>query len=1066
MSIAFSHNDDAREIVHATIEHLDHVLPGQAPIHDFVHHNTLHGFQHLPFRQALAEFSGLTGIACYLPAAEFRAFYSQGRIDDSDIDAALQQWYGQNDRQANRPTGACGITEAQLHWAALLYDLSPLKPAELRWQLQEGELRPSANRQLWQAVLDALALQMPDWHAEQWLAEGNESVASRRRATAGQVRADLLSRAQNELDTLLDQVGAGLSLRGLLQQLTGIDILEQVRPQLIRWCGSLLDEGMAAWHLPQRCELGLYRAWRQVALLDPGPLFEDLTGWQPMLAELPDDPVDAIVQQLQALAIPGERWPDYLQRLALEIPGWSGLFNWRQTHPNYRAEEGRAAQLADYLALRLILDRAYGDALCRRHWHCPLQLDKLRAHLQKHAAEASVRLALFGAELPEYLAQAGQELLAAGNPSAADWQSLAEGVWLWRCNPLAPQANEGRGVSVFDQGWRLFALCRALGLAPEQVRQAGEAELLQWLALIDVFTEAERSHVWLCAYERHYRQQLLQALHANRGRGRWATRGNRPEAQIVFCMDDREEGIRRHLEELNPAVETLGAAGFFGVPMNYQGLDDHRRTPLCPVVVVPAHDVEERSRSGQDFRLARHRRGERLKQAVADSLHHGVRRHALLSYPVLFASAPLIWANLLLKSFWPKGQESLLGKFGRLLSPDIATRLHFDAEQPNQPATPERPRLGFTDEEQADRIAGFLRNTGLTYGFAELVVLMGHGSISQNNPHLAAYDCGACSGRHGGPNARLFAAMANRPQVRALLVERGISIPADTWFVGAEHNTGNEDLIWYDADALPTERLAALAKFQAQMRHAQQMSAHERCRRLASAPRRPKPKQALRHFLNRTADFSQARPELGHATNASALVGRRSLTQGAFFDRRLFLISYDPTQDPDGKVLEGILLAVGPVGAGINLEYYFSTVNNERLGCGSKVPHNLTGFFAVMEGASSDLRTGLPRQMIEIHEAMRLQIVVEAKIEVLGQIYARQPALQELIGGGWLHVSAIDPDDGAISLFEPGTGFVPWQPLPLELPLRANSPDCYRDETGPVGTMLIEQPAMTGECGR
>ncbi len=55
-----------------------------------------------------------------------------------------------------------------------------------------------------------------------------------------------------------------------------------------------------------------------------------------------------------------------------------------------------------------------------------------------------------------------------------------------------------------------------------------------------------------------------------------------------------------------------------------------------------------------------------------------------------------------------------------------------------------------------------------------------------------------------------------------------------------------------------------------------------------------------------------------------------------------------------------------------------------------------------MEGASSDLRTGLPRQMIEIHEAMRLQILVEAKTSILEQIYARQESLQELIAGGWV----------------------------------------------------------------
>jgi hypothetical protein len=208
----------------------------------------------------------------------------------------------------------------------------------------------------------------------------------------------------------------------------------------------------------------------------------------------------------------------------------------------------------------------------------------------------------------------------------------------------------------------------------------------------------------------------------------------------------------------------------------------------------------------------------------------------------------------------------------------------------------------------------------------------------------------------------------------------------------------------------------------------------------------------------RAHDLSQVRPEFGHATNAAAVIGRRAMTQGVFLDRRVFLISYDPTQDPEGNILESILLTAGPVGAGINLEYYFSTIDNDRFGCGTKVPHNVTGLFGVMEGTTSDLRTGLPKQMIEIHEPMRLQILVEAKTPVLEKIYARQESLRELIGGGWVHLSTKDPDSGDIFIFERGKGFVPWHAETKELPLRGSSPDCYRDLTSPVSPMLIKQP--------
>jgi len=214
--------------------------------------------------------------------------------------------------------------------------------------------------------------------------------------------------------------------------------------------------------------------------------------------------------------------------------------------------------------------------------------------------------------------------------------------------------------------------------------------------------------------------------------------------------------------------------------MNYKGLDDSNVTPLFTVVVTPAHEVQEAPRAGSDKTLVGHNRGRKLNQWLANRLHHGLRRNLLISHALIDAISPLTLIGLVAKSLLPLPQHSLLTGVARMISPEAKTQLKFTSTDNATIASPERPKLGFTDNVQADRVAGLLRNTGLTYGFSELVVLMGHGSISQNNPLLAAYDCGACSGRHGGPNARVFAAMANRPEIRKRLVERGISIPSDT----------------------------------------------------------------------------------------------------------------------------------------------------------------------------------------------------------------------------------------------------------------------------------------------
>jgi hypothetical protein len=1042
------------------LNHLDHVLPGQGPIRDFVHHNTLHGYQHLPFEQALAENEALTGTRAYLPDSKNRQFYQQGRITDADLIAAFAHAPQLVAEQTVLTVADKTVSHYDVYKVALLVDLSPLSSSELVWQIEECAVLNSAeSKQLWAVILNKLEISHSSAHPEDLLEVAN--TQNHPAASSEEELRKVIHYAQQEVDNIFAKIGKQLTLRGLVLALTGKDSLEMVRPQLIRLCAAALDEGVAAWQLPERENLGIYAGWHANLEHDAQSFWTELSDSEHVIAGLPDNAMDAIIQQLRYLDLPPEQWADYLQRLALELPGWSGQINWRQHHPNYQSIQDAKPSLADYLAIRLVLDRLYLTQLCRETWQVNATVSALLHYFLKNPEELLIRQHLYQGTLPEYIGQQTTHLIDGGSAVPHNrhaWQQLAQ---------LFYQQYTNSHHTAENTGWRLLQLCQQLNLTAAQISELTQANLLELLAIVDAFDENEHGKIWLTAYEYHYQHQIFQGVRANHGRGRWQKREQRPQAQIIFCMDDREESIRRHLEELNPAIETLGAAGFFGIAMNYKGLDDEKVTPLCPIVVTPVHEVQEQARADEQQTLAQHQQGRQLNQSIANLVFHGLRRYLFLAQPLINALAPLTLANLLGKSFLPNSQHRLVSQFSERISPSVNTQLHFHAAN-SAPATPEQPRLGFTDAEQADRIAGFLRNTGLTYGFAELVVLMGHGSISQNNPHLAAYDCGACSGRHGGPNARVFAAIANRPEIRTLLAERGIVIPDDTWFIGAEHNTCNEVITWYDLGDLPPARQARFTKLQAELRHGQLMSAHERCRRLASAPRQPTPEQALAHIEARAVDFSQARPELGHATNACAVVGRRSVTQGVFFDRRIFLISYDPTQDPEGKVLEGILLAVGPVGAGINLEYYFSTVNNERLGCGSKIPHNVTGFFAVMEGASSDLRTGLPQQMIEIHEAMRLQIIVEAKTSVLEAIYSRQPALQELIGGGWVLLSAKDPDSKDIFVFERGKGFVLWQAESQELPVYEKSPDYYRGQTEPLPPVLIKHAdsdhSTTAEC--
>lgn len=1066
-----SESKDLRARLEHLLHHLEHVLPAQAPIKDFVHHNTLHGFQHLPFREALGAAEAAIGAHGFLPVAVSREYFRQGRVDLADLNAALDEM---PELRAD-DIAAEGVGRRDVLLAGLLHDFMAPSAAAWTWQVEEldvlGRVAPGVSSQarsrllegaseadalgrLWQACTAMQAVPAPA--PAETLPE--TPAADEEVGELWQLHV-LRKEAEARLGELLERMGAGLTLRGLLVRLTGRDVLEEARPYLIRHLASHLDQGLAAWHNPARAQ-GFYAAWRASAVEDPHFELNDLGAWQQMLERLPEAAEDAILQSLHALGLEEALWEPYLETLAKELPGWSGMVLWRNDHPGYGGLATPVA-MADYLAVRLILEQVHAQRLCGLHFKAEASLPGLRGYLRHHPAELLVRLALYNDELPEWLADQGHRLVreATGRPEEeleSDWQPVARLIDAWR-------RGEDAGVEMAEpmpgrQAWPLFLLAQHLGLNAERMVALGREGAHALLACLAELSPERMGWVWLQAYERHYREQIFAALVANHGRGPWRDRPTMsvlPKAQLVFCMDDREEGFRRHLEEYHPDIETLGAAAHFSVFIRYSGLGEAEPMDLCPVVAKPAHTIQEEpvpdaEAAGQAFLAHRARR-----LAWKGRLIQGTRRDPAQAALASTVGAPAALAALAGKMLVPGAVGNWLGEMRTLLEGRVSTRLRFTAVEAS-PATPEAPRAGFTDVEQADRVQGFLRNIGLTSGFAPLVVIVGHGSNSLNNPHMAAYDCGACSGRHSGTNARLFAAMANRAEVRALLRERGIDIPAATWFMGSEHNTCDDIITWYDTEALPSTHVKPFSDLDQALKQAGALHAQERSRRFMSASLGMDPKAAHRHVIDRRFDYSQARPELGHATNASAFIGRRAATRGAFFDRRMFLISYDCSLDPEGTVLEPLLLANGPVGAGISLEYYFSTVNNERYGCGTKVMHNVSGLLGVMDGTSSDLRTGLPRQMIEIHEAMRLLIVVEHKLDVLTAIYQRQPPLQELIGNGWVQLAAKDPDSTAIHRFVPGTGWVAWQGTDATLPKVMYSSDWVRGQRDPLPPALIE----------
>lgn len=1079
---------DIHQLLHHLSHQLEHRLPGQAPIRDFVHHNTLHGYQDLPFAQAVAQAEVDIGHRALPTDVQGREWLRQGRVTLDDLRAALEE---SSELRSAEPLGEGALaqfTRGMVQEITLRFPVNPLQRAPFNWEVQSRQALtrcqrdlPDAARErlltraglddesrvigdLWTACLDALGLEHRPLHPEELLELTPEQA---------QTLSQLQDRSEDEsckmhgkreahhlLDSLTERVGQDWTLRDLLRALTGEDVLDTVRPLLVRQLGAHLDQGLAAWSPPQR-EQGFYASWRAMMQQSPHWLLQDAGDeWAQRVERLEDDPAEVIAQELTLLGLPEARWAGYLTRLAQELPGWSGMLWWRASHPGY---EGLTTPVSfmDYLAVRLILEHVHAHRITRQHFRVEPSLPLLRWYFHHHPAELMVRHSLFRGPIPEYLADLIQPLVHREDEvSDQEWGSLAQLVQIWKDSAAAESHS---GHSVLRSAWPLFRLAQHLGLDARELQALGEGGANALLECARAFDARRRGWVWLLAFERHYREQVLHALAANHGRGPWAVREPAPGAQIIFCMDDREEGLRRHLEELMPEVETLGAAAHFNVPHAWRGLDDLHDSALCPVIpepVLPAHRVVEEPRPDQ---LGRHQ----------EHCHRlGWRR--LWQERFVQDSRRGVWAPLVLSALGAPGALALLA--GRLLAPaatgrwlawwhdrielKTGTRLSLLAPADSPVADTRAPRLGFTLVEQADRVQALLRNTGLTYGFSPLVVIMGHASRNQNNPHAPAYNCGACAGRFSGPNARVVATMANDPAVRTLLAERGIQIPPTTWFMGSEHDTCYDRVDWYDLEDAPEAIRPLWERLRTTLVQACHHHAQERSRRFMSAELSWTAAQAHQHVAGRANDLSQARPELGHATNACAIFGRRALSRGAFFDRRAFLISYDSTQDPDGAILERHLLINGAVGAGISLEYYFSTINNEGYGCSSKTMHNLCGLLGVQEGASSDLRTGLPRQMIEIHEAMRLLVVVEQNLQVVTDIYQRQPKVRELVGNGWVQLICLEPDRGTLHRFMPGQGWALWQSDGQPLPKVDYSRDWFTHQREALAPVLLRHSSL------
>lgn len=503
--------------------------------------------------------------------------------------------------------------------------------------------------------------------------------------------------------------------------------------------------------------------------------------------------------------------------------------------------------------------------------------------------------------------------------------------------------------------------------------------------------------------ESAYRLPLLKQLTAQQ-----MPRPRIPAAQIVFCIDVRSEPFRRALEAAGD-YETLGFAGFFGIPVQIENAVTGESYASCPVLLTPKHHVVESPHCAADT-CARHRSGH-------DKLVGFQRFYQSLKYTFSTPFA-LVETMGLANGAW-------MGL--RSLAPGLAHRLKSALTQAIRPAVPVAPDLvNLNFAQRCGYAEGALKMMGLTSHFAPLVVLCGHGSTTHNNAYATALDCGACGGRHGAGNARILAAILNDTQVRQALARKNILIPEITRFLAAEHNTTTDEVEIFTAESVD-----GLTQLIADLEKARLTNCHWRCSTLGISKSIP---ASATHAGRRSQDWAQVRPEWGLARNASFIAAPRHLTRSLNLEGRSFLHSYDFTQDPDGTSLTTILTAPMVVAQWINSQYLFSTLDNSAYGGGSKITKNITGKLGIMQGNASDLMTGLPLQSLFIndttpyHEPQRLLTIVHAPRPIIDHIISAQDILQKLFGNGWVTLACIEPHNHQCFLLQRN---LTWSPAHL-----------------------------------
>ena len=935
-------------------------VPHYWPISAFISHNPLKGFEHLHFKEGLKQAQHIYGSRVYMDSAYYINYYHQGKIEEEKLKANIS--YELKDTAFKALT-----QDAQ----KFMIEVSPQWDGFKNYEKLKSY---TVNEELYNYLLDESVYTKK----EEWVKKLTQKM------TLYEIHDALFDTSDTEL----------------------------IEKDIIEFTARFLDQAQTTLSMMDR-DLGMFGAFK---------LYEEIdhTG----------DAQSYVEKMIDTLKI--EDIENYFLTHILKLHGWAGYIKYRSEDEDYYPQQIHPSTLMDFMAIRLHFEHKY---ISKEHVN---NFEILKAYIYTNTEYTILKLLQSKGKLTGKYVDAIED--------KKPYKEILDSYVEEEIKLNALQIEEAKKI------------------LPELT-----IDLVEFVKFSKKIKEIE-GYIWLKSLEDSYIKEYVETFTLPKQQEKLS------QCASIFCLDVRSEVIRRNMESIGD-YSTYGIGGFLGLPIKYIEFDTSHELSQAPAVIKPENIVFEIPIVEHDEYNSKKNIQKTTKKVLND-----LKNNPYTPFILVESIGWIFGVKLFGKTFFPKKTEKLFKKFKPKkpkttftldkLSPEaikthvktlhihiieevlatqyditlkeseidnlwehlvyekpliakvpleVIEKLHFAYDinpKDYQEQSEKLSFVGFTLEEQAEYAKNFLEMVGLIENFPNFVTIIGHGSLSDNNPFESALDCGACSGSISLPNARAMCMIINKKEIRDILKEKNIDIPKETIFIPGLHTTTTDEITFFDTDKLEEDTLEEFAKIQEDFKKVSKLSREERIKELPHTNKE-------NDIFEQTIDWSEPRPEWGLAKNLGVFAGPRESIKHVTFDNRFFMHSYDHKIDNENadiltRIFDGPLI----VGEWISLQYYFSTTDNKIFGAGSKVYHNIVSKVGVYNGNYSDLKIGLPTQSVLLegeayHEPVRLLTFMEAPLEKVGKAVENSLA-QPFILNEWIRPVVIDKEAKKVYSYENG----------------------------------------------